>query len=125
MLPIHQVREGKTGATKLLIEPDAEVVQGHLRRQASLKAAPSMGTLVAEAEGMMHFVVDGLNDLAHPGQPAAQPLRPRMGAIPLRRAKNLGPLVVPPSPVCGLALEAFIAEVGAQSRLADAQVSGV
>jgi hypothetical protein len=66
MLPSHHVREGKTGATKLLIEPDADVVQGHLRRQASLKADPGMGTLVAEAEGLMHVVVDGLNDLAHP-----------------------------------------------------------
>jgi hypothetical protein len=125
MLPIHQVREGKTGATKLFIEPDAEVVQGHLRRQASLKAAPSMGTLVAKAEGMMHFVVDGLDDLAHPGQPAAPPLRPRMVAIPLRRAPHLGPLVVPPAPVCGLALEALITEVGAQSRLAHAPISRV
>jgi hypothetical protein len=86
MLPIHQVREGKTGATKLLIEPDAEVVQGHFRRQTSLKAAPSMGTLVAEAEGMMPFVVDGLDELARPGQPAPAPLRPRLVAIPLRRA---------------------------------------
>src|SRR5919108_1392859 len=125
MLPIHQVRKGKTRATKALIEPDAEVVQGHLRRQPSLKAAPSMGTLVTEAEGMMHFGVDGLDDLARSGQPAAQPLRPRMVAIPLRRANHLGPIVVPPSRVCSFALEALIAEVGAQSRLADAQVSGV
>jgi hypothetical protein len=101
---------------------DAEVVQGHLRRQASLKAAPSMGTLMAEAEGMLHVVVDGLDELAHPGQPTAPPLRPRMVAIPLRRAHHLGPIGVPPSRVCGLALEALIAEVGAQSRLADAQV---
>jgi hypothetical protein len=38
MLPIHQVCKGETGAVELFIQPNAEVMRHHLRRQAGLKA---------------------------------------------------------------------------------------
>jgi hypothetical protein len=109
----------------LFIQPDAEVMQRHLRRQAGLKAGEGMGALAREAEGMMPLVVDRLDDLAHPGQPTAHTFGPGMSAIPLRRANHLGPIAGPPAHMSSLSLEALITDIGAQRGLPDAQAAGV
>lgn len=41
MLPPHEIREGQQGLAELLIEPEAEVVQGYLGGQVYLKALQS------------------------------------------------------------------------------------
>src|SRR5215211_5578843 len=125
MLPIHQVCTGETGAAEWFIQPDAEVMQRHLRRQAGLNASEGMGTLAREADGLMHLVVDRLDDLAHPGQPPSRTFGPGMPALPLRRANYLGPIVVPPARMSSLSLEAVIADIRAQRGLPDAWAAGV
>jgi hypothetical protein len=96
----------------LLIEPDAEVVQRHLRRQAGLKAARVVRTLPTEAKGLVDLVVDGLNALTAPGQPAAQTLRPGPVAMALRRASHRRPVTLPPAHGRSLPLEALITDIG-------------
>ena len=125
MLPVYQVRESQTGATELLIEPDAEGVQPPLRRQAGLKPSQVVRTLATEAEGRVDFVIDGLDDLTDSGEPAAQTLGPGLMAIALRRAQYLRPVPWPPACVRGLPLEALITDRGSQGRLPDAQASRV
>jgi hypothetical protein len=63
------------------------------------------------APRMQNILVDRLNDLADAGQPAAQSLGPGVLAIPLRRAHDLGLIVVPPARMHGLPREAFIADL--------------
>src|SRR6266545_1920937 len=84
-----------------------------------------MGPLAAEAEGMMQLVVDGLDDLAHPSQPTARAFGPGMPAIPLWRAHQLGPIVVPPVRMSGLPLEALIADIRTQGGLPNTTAAGV
>jgi Enoyl-(Acyl carrier protein) reductase len=64
----------ETGPAHLRIAPETKVVQGHLGRQAGLKAGEVMEPRTTETAGMMHVLVDRLNDLTHPGQPTAQSL---------------------------------------------------
>ena len=49
--PSQQVGENQPRASKLLVEPDAEVVQRHPRRQTSPQAAQFVWTLPMKAEG--------------------------------------------------------------------------
>jgi hypothetical protein len=79
-----------------------------------------VGTLAREAEGMLHLVVDRLDDLTHPGQPTARTFGPGMPALPLRRANHLGRIVIPPARMSSLSLEAFIADIKAQGGLPNA-----
>src|ERR687896_911653 len=125
MLPVYQVRESKIRAAEWLIEPDAEVVQRHLRRQARLKAIQVVRTLTAKAKSMVELVVDGLHDLTDPGEPAAHALRPGLVAIALRRAQHLRSVTMPPARVRGLPLEALITDIGPEGRLSDTQASRV
>ena len=64
--PVHQVRKGQQWSVELLIEPDAEVMQGHLRRQARLKPTEVMGPFPIEAEDMREFLLHRLSNLAYP-----------------------------------------------------------
>ena len=75
-LPVHQVRKGQPRPAELLIQPDTEVMQGDLGGQARLKPAELMGPLPVQAKGMKELVIDRLDDLADPGQPAPQRLGP-------------------------------------------------
>ena len=71
-LPINQVRKGQRQAPDLDVEPEAEDMQGHLRRQARPKACEGMRPLMLQTEGLQQAVVDGLRDLARcclPPQP--------------------------------------------------------
>jgi hypothetical protein len=60
----------------LSVEPDAEVVQRHPRRQASPRTAQLMRTIPVKAEGIEELVVDALHDLANGGHPPPEPLGP-------------------------------------------------
>lgn len=75
-LSSQQVSEGQPRTTKLLVEPDAEVVQCHPRRQARSQAAQFVGTLPVKAEGAQELVVDRLHDLADEGHPPPETLGP-------------------------------------------------
>jgi hypothetical protein len=91
----------------LHIEPDAEeVVQGCPRRQ-SCSQAPQLVRLVRpllpEAKGVEQLLIDGLYDLANPGYPAPQALRPHLAGVAFGRADdNICPIVLePPSVIVG------------------------
>ena len=70
-LPIEQIGKSQRIASKLQVEPDAKVMQGHFRPQTCLKAVQRMGTLAGKPESIEQLVKDGLNDLAQPSQPAS------------------------------------------------------
>src|SRR5918912_3723157 len=107
-LPVHQAGEGQSWPAQLFIQPETEVMQGHLRCHACLKPTEVMGPFTIEAERMPKLLIHGLDDLTHPGQPAPEPLGPRPSAIALRRADHLGPIGLPPRRMMGLALKALI-----------------
>ena len=67
--PSQQLGEGQPGATELVVEPDAEVVQSHPRRQTSSHATNVVGPLPVKAEGVEEFVVNALDYLADASNP--------------------------------------------------------
>src|SRR5215212_3939648 len=67
--PSEQVSEGQPGTTELPIEPDAEVVQSHPRRQTCSQSLKLMRPLPPQAEGVEQFVVGALHNLADGGHP--------------------------------------------------------
>ena len=86
-LPVHQVCKGQLGPTKLLIQPDAEVMQGNLRGQARLQPTELMGSFPIQAEGMLELVMDRLHNLADTREPAPQRLGPRsLTRCPFRKS---------------------------------------
>src|SRR5262249_9832862 len=111
-LPVHQVCEGQPWPAQVCIQPDTEVMQGHLRRQARLKPPEVMGPFTIEAERMPEHLTHSLIDRARPGAPAPEPLGPRRAAMALRRADHLGPLGLPPRRMMSLALKALRAAWG-------------
>jgi hypothetical protein len=70
-LPIKQISKSQRIAPKLQVEPDAKVMQGHFRGQTCLKAVQGMRALTGKLEGIEQLVIDGLDDLAQPSQPAS------------------------------------------------------
>jgi hypothetical protein len=74
---------------------------------------------------MMYLVVDRLDDLAHPGQPAAQLPRPGVLAMPFRRANDLRPIAVPPARVRCPPLKALIADIRTRGGFSYTQAAGV
>ena len=83
--PPEQVSEGQPGTAELLVEPDAESVQGHPRRQARPQPLKLVRTLSPEAEGIKKLVVGGLSTIWR--MPATQRLK-RLGHT--SRALRLG-----------------------------------
>jgi hypothetical protein len=65
-LPIHQLRKGQPRPTELVIQPQAEIMQGHLRRHACLTPTEVMGPFTIETERMPELLIYRLHDLAHP-----------------------------------------------------------
>src|SRR5262252_9880423 len=104
-LPIHQVRKGQPRPTTLFMQPQAEVMQGHLRRQARLQPPEVMRPFAIEAERMPELLIYGLHALTYPSHPAPEPLGPRRSALALRWAEHLGPVGLPPRRLMGLALQ--------------------
>src|SRR4029434_9177221 len=110
-LPVHQVCESQPWPAQLFIQPDTEVMQGHLRRQAYLKPTEVVGPFTIEAERMPELLIHGLHDLTHPSQPAPEPLGPRHSAIALRRADDLGAVGLPPGLLVGVSFEALVNDI--------------
>jgi hypothetical protein len=122
-LPGHQVSKSQAWPAELLIEPDTNIMQRNLGRQARLKSAEVMGPFAIEAEGMPALLIHGLHALADSSQPAAKPPGPRHAAIALRGADNLGAIGPPPGLVVGMPLEALVDDIrptgwGAHARQA-------
>jgi hypothetical protein len=108
MSPTQQIGKGQGCSPQLPIQPDTEVMQGHLGRQACLKASQGVGALTAQPEGVMQFVIDGLNNLPYSRQPAPQPAGPRVLTIALGRTDYLSPIAPIPVPVLGFTLKALV-----------------
>src|SRR5215210_454665 len=112
--PSEQVSEGQPGATELLIEPDAEVVQSHPRRQTCSQSLKLMGTLPPQAEGVEQLVVGALHDLADGGHPPPEALGPGLFRVPFGRMDDSSPVVMEPLEVVFGAFEALIGHVGSR-----------
>jgi hypothetical protein len=61
-------------------------------------------------------LIDGLHDLAHPRQPASEPLGPRGSAIALRWTDDLGTIDPPPDLLVGVPLAALINDIRPAGR---------
>src|SRR5215210_4922422 len=109
--PSQQVGKGQPGATELVVEPDAEVVQSHPRRKTRPQTAHLMGTLPPQAEGVEELVVDRLYDLTEGSHPPPQTLGPGHFGVTLGRMDDLGSVALQPTPVVFGSLEAFVGHV--------------
>src|SRR5215471_4159284 len=110
-LPVHQVGKGQPRPAELLIQPDAEVMQGDLRGQARLQPAEGMGPFPIQAERMLELVMDCLHNLADAGEPAPQRLRPRRLTVPPGWAEALSAVGCPPRRMVRLAFKALIDDI--------------
>jgi len=103
----------------VLIEPKTEVMQRHLRRQASLEPRQGMGALPFQAEDRIQLAKDGLHDLTQSSQPAAQRLRPGMTTRPPGTANHPAAVVQPPLLMPGPPFKAGVDDLHPTDRLAD------
>jgi hypothetical protein len=113
--PSEQVSEGQPGTTELLIEPDAEIVQSHPRRQTCSQSLKLMGPLPPQTKGVKELVVGTLYDLADGGHPPPQML----GAASLERVSfgrmdDARPVALSPAAVVVGSFETFVGYVGAR-----------
>src|SRR5215471_1818693 len=106
-LPVHQVCKGQPRPAELVIDPDAEVMQGNLGGQARLQPAERMGPFPIQPEAMMELIVNGLHNLANAREPAPPRLGPRCLTVPPWSANDLGPVGHPPCRMVRLALKAL------------------
>src|SRR5215210_2756273 len=124
--PSQQVGEGQTGATKLLVEPHAEVVQRYPRRQTRSQTLKVVGTLSPQAEGIEQLVVDRLHDLPYPGNPLPQALGPAsLTGVALGRMDHIRTIAFEPAPVVLRALEALVGYIGPRESRAHADEPSV
>src|SRR5215213_8045115 len=114
--PSQQAGKGQTGAAELIVEPDAEVVQRHPRRQTGSQAFQFMGALPPEAKGVEELVVDALDDLAYSGHPSSQALGPGFAAVALGRVDDAHPVAIEPAPMVFFALKALVGHVGSRGE---------
>src|ERR687888_607438 len=110
-LPVHQVRKGQPWPAELVLDPDAEVMQGDLGDQACLQSAQRLGPFPIQAEGMLELLVDGLHNLADAREPAPPWLGPKPLTVPPGWADDLGAVGRPPRRVVRLALKARIDDI--------------
>src|SRR3954469_8624869 len=75
-LPAEQGGQRQEGMPVAPIEPQTEVVQGHLGSQPGQEAPQLVGSLGFEAEGALQAADDRLHDLPLAGDPAAFLPRP-------------------------------------------------
>jgi len=123
--PTEEIGEGEGGAAELLVEPAAVVVEGGLGGEAGIEAVQGVWPLVFEAEGCEELGVDGRDDLAEAGEPAAQRFGPgaRSGAVGW--ADHLRARVCLPVGVAVGADAAGVRKVGLASGDADGGEAGV
>jgi hypothetical protein len=109
------------GATELVVEPDAEVMQRHPRRQSSSQTPDLVGPLLPQAEGVKQLVVDPLYNLTNASDPPPQALGPAsLLRVALGRMDDLGSVAFQPTPMIVFSLEAFVCEVGSREGRARA-----
>ena len=98
----------------MIVEPDAEVVQGYSCCQTRSQSAQLVRSLPPEAEGIEKFVVSALYDLADPGYPAPQTLGPHLTGVASFAGRADKPRSVAPEPpeVVICTLEALVDHVG-------------
>ena len=113
-LPVSQVHKGQLRPPELLIQPNAEVMQGELRGQARLQPTECMGPFSTQAKSMMKLVIARLYNGADASKPAPQRLGPRRLPVPFGRADDLSPVGRPPRAMIGPALEALVNNRGTQ-----------
>ncbi len=115
--PSKQVGEGQPRATELIVEPDAEVVQSHPRRQTRPQPAQLVGPLPPQAKGIEKFVVDTLYDLADGGHPAPQALGPHhLAGVAFGWADEPRSIASEPSPVVLGSFETLVGHVGSREE---------
>src|SRR3989440_12374530 len=119
-LPVEQVGESQWLAAHLQVEPDAKVMQSNFRSQACLKAIHGMWALTSQPEGIEQLVIDGLNDLAQPSQPASPRFGPAHFATLMGRADDLRTVTGLPVTMQSIPGEAFVGYIDALSWSADA-----
>ena len=113
--PSHQICELQPGSAELVVEPDAEVVQRHPRRQSGTQTLDLMGTLSPEAEGVEEFVIHRLYDLTYPGNPLPQALGPAsLFGVALGRMDYLRSVVIEPAAMVFGAFKAFVGYISSQ-----------
>src|SRR5262249_21920524 len=98
-------------SSELLVQPDAEIVQTHHRRQTGQQARECVRALAFQTEGFEQLVMHRLDNLALTCEPAAQTLRPAYLAVALGWADHLGTIPVSPASVPVVALKSFIDQV--------------
>src|SRR3954471_17174906 len=113
-LPSQQVGEGQPGTTELLIEPDAEVVQGHPRCQTCSQPLKLMGPLSPEAEGVEQLLVERLHDLADTSHPSPHALRPGIERISFGRMDDARPVALSPAAMVVGSFETLVGYVGSR-----------
>jgi hypothetical protein len=110
----------------LVIEPDAEVVQGHPRRQARAQTLKLMGSLPPEAEGVEELVIGVLYDLADACDPPPRAFGPAsLFGVAFGRMDDVCPVTFEPPPMVLGALKAFVCYVGSRSSRAHADEPSV
>ncbi len=111
-LPLEQLSKSQRSAVELQIEPDAKIVQSHFRSQASLKSRQVMRAFASQAEGVQQLVIDGLNDLPQPGQPATQAFGPVLPfAALMRRSDQIDLILLVPTTSRSLLGLAFVSHI--------------
>jgi Sodium/hydrogen exchanger family len=125
LLPLNQVRERQRRTPELDVEPQVEVMQGHLGGQARPEAREGMGALVLQTAGRQQAVMDRLHELADAGVPAPQGLGPVARSTALGFGNDGGPVALSLGGVPGAALKACSHHVHAAGGRAAAGQTGL
>src|SRR5690349_2013229 len=118
-LPLEQIGKDQGIAPQLQVEPDAKVMQGHFGRQTCLKAVQGMGTLTGKPKGVEQLAIDRFNDLTQSSQPASPVFGPAHLALLMRRADNLGSILLIPLAMQLIASKACVGDIDALCWNAD------
>src|SRR5437868_3837136 len=119
--PVEQISESQGLAPQLPIEPDAKVMQGHFGSQACLKAVQRMRTLTGQPKGIEQLVINGLNDLTQPSQPATPWFGPAHLTVLMGRADDLRTVLHVPVAMQTIACKAFVSHIDALCRSANTE----
>ncbi len=120
--PSQQVSESQPGASKLVVEPDTEVVQCYPRRQTSAQTTQLMGPLPVKAEGIQELVVNAFHDLAEACHPSPESLGPAsLAAVAFGWMDKQCSISFEPAPMVFGALETFVGHVAPRGDRAHAR----
>lgn len=72
-----------------LVNQNAEVVQSHLRGQASVKTGQIVRPFASQTKDVQQVIIDGLNDLPQMSQPTVQRFGPALLASLMRRSQQI------------------------------------